>query len=170
MLMKAEALTALAEDVNDERLAEAFELVKVVNQRSKDLLTDALKWGSIETAADPVVAMETLVLAERLRELAFEGKRWYDLLRYSFRHTEGIDYAKTMADQNDRGTAFAATYNEMLTLMIRKLGGTKGSAVAAKMSTEPKLYMPVPLDEVSICPLLRQNPGYSDNEKFNKNY
>lgn len=170
MLMKAEALTALAEDVNDERLAEAFELVKVVNQRSKDLLTDALKWGSIETAADPVVAMETLVLAERLRELAFEGKRWYDLLRYSFRHTEGIDYTKTMADQNDRGTAFAATYNEMLTLMIRKLGGTKGSAVAAKMSTEPKLYMPVPLDEVSVCPLLRQNPGYSDNEKFNKNY
>ena len=87
MLMKAEALTALSNDVNDERLAEAFELVKSVNQRSKDLLTDVLKWGSIETAADPVAAMETLVLAERLRELAFEGKRWYDLLRYSFRHT-----------------------------------------------------------------------------------
>ena len=170
MLMKAEALTALSNDVNDERLAEAFELVKSVNQRSKDLLTDVLKWGSIETAADPVAAMETLVLAERLRELAFEGKRWYDLLRYSFRHTEGIDYTTTMAAQNDRGVAFASTYNEMLTLMIRKLGGTKGSAVAAKMSTEPKLYMPVPLDEVSVCPLLRQNPGYSENEKFNKNY
>ena len=151
MLMKAEALTALSNDVNDERLAEAFELVKSVNQRSKDLLT-------------------ALVLAERLRELAFEGKRWYDLLRYSFRHTEGIDYTTTMAAQNDRGVAFASTYNEMLTLMIRKLGGTKGSAVAAKMSTEPKLYMPVPLDEVSVCPLLRQNPGYSENEKFNKNY
>lgn len=170
MLMKAEALTALSEDVNDERLSEAFELVKFVNQRSKELLTDALKWGSIETAADPVVAMETLVLAERLRELAFEGKRWYDLLRYSFRHTDGIDYTQTLASLNDRGATFAPTYNEMLTLMIRKLGGTKGSAVAAKMNTEPKLYMPIPLDEVSVCPLLRQNPGYSDNEKFNKNY
>ena len=170
MLMKAEALTALSADVNDERLSQAFELVKFVNQRSKDLETDALKWGSIETAADPVAAMETLILAERLRELAFEGKRWYDLLRYSFRHTEGIDYTKTLAVLNDQGVTFAPTYNEMLSLMTRKLGGTKGSAVAAKMSTEPKLYMPIPLDEVSVCPLLRQNPGYSDNEKYNKNY
>lgn len=167
MLMKAEALTALASDDADaSRLHAAFDLVKTVNLRSKQTESDSLKWN---TYSDGKSTMENLILAERLRELAFEGKRWYDLMRYSYRHMEGVDYATTLAAQNDAGRTPVAVYDEMLNLMKRKLSG-KGNAVAAKMNTEPRLYMPVPLSDLNISPLLRQNPSYSDNDNFNKNY
>ncbi len=167
MLMKAEALTALASDDADAtHLRPAFELVKFVNTRSLAVESDSVKWNTYGTS---VKSMEELILAERLRELAFEGKRWYDLLRYNYRHVEGIDYTTTLAAQNDNSTTFVATYNEMLNLMKRKLAG-KGNAVAAKINNEPKLYLPIPLSDMNICPVLRQNPGYSSNDNYNKNY
>lgn len=166
MLMKAEALTALASDDTDaSRLHAAFDLVKAVNLRSKQTESDSLKWN---TYSDGKSTMENLILAERLRELAFEGKRWYDLMRFSYRHMEGVDYSTTLAAQNDAGQSFVAVHDEMLNLMKRKLSG-KGNAVAAKMNTEPRLYMPIPLSDINISPLLRQNPSYSDNDNINKN-
>ncbi len=166
MLMKAEALTALASDDADaSHLHAAFNLVKVVNLRSKQTESDSLKWN---TYSDGKSTMENLILAERLRELAFEGKRWYDLMRFSYRHMEGVDYSTTLAQQNDEGKTFVAVYDEMLNLMKRKLSG-KGNAVAAKMNTEPRLYMPIPLSDINISPQLRQNPSYSDNDNINKN-
>ena len=163
MLMKAEALTALAEGDDDAtHLQAAFELVKNVNVRSRESEVDSLKWNTFRGS---VSSMEELVLAERLRELAFEGKRWYDLLRYNYRHSEGVDYSSILADQ----TSSVTTYAPMLDLMKRKLSG-KGNAVAAKMNTESKLYMPIPLADLNICPVLKQNPGYSTSDNFSKNY
>ena len=179
MLMKAEALTGkvMLKETGDEnnesldnadiaQLQTAFNLVKYVNTRSKEYEADSLKWN---TYRDGASTMEKLILAERLRELAFEGKRWYDLLRYNYRHVSGVDYKTTLADQNERGVAVVSVYDEMLNLMKRKLSG-KGNAVAAKMNTEPKLYMPIPLSDINLCPLLKQNPGYGSSEKYNKNY
>ena len=57
----------------------------------------------------------------------------------------------------------------MLTLMKRKLAG-KGNAVAAKLTTEPALYMPIPESDINVCPILRQNPNYSNIDNINKNY
>ena len=108
-------------------------------------------------------------MQERLREFCFEGRRWYDLLRFNYRHVEGVDYKTTLAEQNDRNYPVVAAYGPMLDLMKRKLSG-KGNAVAAKVNSEPKLYMPIPLADLTISPLLRQNPGYSSNETSNKNY
>ena len=179
MLMKAEALTGkvMLKETGDEnnesldnadiaQLQTAFNLVKYVNTRSKEYEADSLKWN---TYRDGASTMEKLILAERLRELAFEGKRWYDLLRYNYRHVSGVDYKTTLADQNERGVAVVSVYDEMLNLMKRKLSG-KGNAVAAKMNTESKLYMPIPLSDINLCPLLKQNPGYGSSEKYNKNY
>ena len=163
MLMKAEALAALATGDDDvAHLQSAFELVKTVNLRSRHNEVDSLKWNTFRGS---VSSVEDLVLAERLRELAFEGKRWYDLLRYAYRHMEGVDYTTIMADQS----AAVTVYAPMLDLMKRKLSG-KGNAVAAKLNTEPKLYMPVPLEDLNICPVLKQNPGYSSSENYSKNY
>ena len=113
--------------------------------------------------------MENLILAERLREFAFEGKRWYDLLRFNYRHVEGVDYKSTLYEQSERnGWAPVANYGPMLNLMKRKLS-TKGDAVAAKIGDETKLYMPIPLRDLNITPVLHQNPGYSSTETISKN-
>lgn len=169
MLMKAEALTALATADNDIRLRQAFNLVQAVNSRSKTVETsnDSIHWVAFSTG---ITTMEELVMNERLREFAFEGKRWYDLLRYNYRHVNGVDYTTTLAEQSEKGIAPVDNYNgnEIMKLAVRKL--TNGDAVAAKMSTEYKLYMPIPLSDINVCPALRQNPGYGSNENYDKNY
>jgi hypothetical protein len=183
MLMKAEALTGLAMlgTGSDEGVAvedfvpangvspyleEAFNMVRIVNARSLENESDSLKWtAKYQTTA----AMEELVLNERLRELCFEGKRWYDLLRYNYRHVKGVDYTTTLADQDERGVAFVSTYKAMLDQMKRKLSGM-GDAVASKMSTEPRLYLPVSETDVKICPALKQMPTYSSDKTISKDY
>jgi hypothetical protein len=52
--------------------------------------------------------------------------------------------------------------------MTRKLNN--GGAVAAKLGNESRLYMPVPLADLKICPALKQNPGYSSSDNYSKNY
>ena len=168
MLMKAEALMALATGDDDEtHLHAAFDLIRAVNLRAKSNASDALTWSTSYGQSQ----IEALVLAERLRELAFEGKRWYDLLRYNYRHAEDgtVYYSLTMAEQNERGIAFASTLKEMLALMARKLGA-QGDAVSAKLGTEPTLYMPVPKADLEVSPQLRQNPAYSVGTEYEKNY
>lgn len=183
MLMKAEALNSLAlmldptatdgegevdgsvrEQIN-QYVSDAFELVLAVNSRSNaDSETNPIKPATYSTPA----LMEELILAERLRELAFEGKRWYDLMRYNYRHIEGVDYTKTLYQLNEEGGANVATYSPMLDLLRRKLS-SKGEAVVAKLAYENKLYMPIPLSDLSISELLRQNPGYSSSDIYEKN-
>lgn len=91
MLLKAEALCqqmvegsdADAISHNQPLLAEAFSLVNAVNKRSvcQQTLVDTLRAADYNTRT----LMENLVMAERQRELVFEGKRWYDLVRRSMR-------------------------------------------------------------------------------------
>lgn len=166
MLMKAEALTQLAADNSDIQLRQAFNLVQYVNTRSiySANVSDSLKWN---TYSDKTV-MESLVMQERLRELCFEGKRWYDLMRYDFRHVEGIDYTTTLAQQNDKGVTFVSNATPMLNLMIRKYT-SGGSSIASKMRTEPYLYMPILKSEVEVNTSLRQNPVYTNGDEYEKN-
>jgi hypothetical protein len=168
MLMKAEALTAMATADNDIRLRQAFNLVQAVNSRSKTVEAsgDSIHWAGFNSGIN---AIEDLVMQERLRELAFEGKRWYDLLRYNYRHVDGVDYTTTLADQAERGISFVNNYDDMLKQVIRKYGA-EGSSVQTKMKTEPYLYLPIPNSDIEIDPLfLRQNPVYGENDKYKKN-
>ena len=177
MMMKAEALTAMVaqrqaaagyEDADGEDvklLQTAFELVEKVNTRSRESAIETIKWNTYNTAEK----MEALIMEERLRELAFEGKRWYDLMRYNYRHIDGVDYNTILAVQKDNGKALPASYQPMLDLMKRKLGA-KGNAVAAKMNTEGRLYLPISLTELKVSPQLRQNPEYKSSDDYSKNY
>lgn len=110
--------------------------------------------------------LEVTVMDERARELCFEGKRWYDMMRYNYRHTTGVNYSTILANQ---GGAYAANYDEMLTIISRKYE-TGGKAVTAKMQTEPYLYMPIKKSEIDVNPELKQNPVYNDGATSEKNY
>ena len=168
-LSEAAAETKAKTDVEakkDVKLRNAFNIVQYVNNRSKDNggISDSLKWN---TYAD-VQRMEELILAERLRELCFEGKRWFDLLRFNYRHVEGIDYSTILAEQGTEATTFVKNHGAMLDIMARKY--TEGAdARKAKMRTEPYLYMPIPRSDTEICDWLVQNPAYSDNDSYTKN-
>jgi hypothetical protein len=168
-LTEAAAETKAKADVEsrkDIKLRNAFNIVQYVNKRSMDNggISDSLKWN---TYAD-VQRMEELILAERLRELCFEGKRWFDLLRFNYRHVEGIDYSTILAEQGTEASTFVKNHGAMLNIMARKY--TEGAdARKAKMRTEPYLYMPIPRSDTEICDWLMQNPAYSDNDSYTKN-
>ena len=119
--------------------------------------------GFTATAND----LEILVMNERARELCFEGKRWFDMLRYNYRHTTGVRYDVILGQQ---GGAFAKNYDEMLKLIARKYTSGGGSGVTSKMPTEPYLYMPIKQSEIDVNSLLVQNPVYTDGGTMEKNY
>ncbi|MBR0047957.1 MAG: RagB/SusD family nutrient uptake outer membrane protein [Prevotella sp.] len=174
MLMRAEALVQLANpsDESDTYLQQAFTMVQAVNSRAlyRDNQADSMQWTKTYRAYTKD-QMELLVMQERLRELCFEGKRWYDLLRYNYRHVEGVDYNRTFAEQMDANENFqpVANYADMLSLMTRSRG-TDGPAIQAKMRNEAYLYLPVPNSDIIVCPLLRQNPAYKSSNQYEKTY
>lgn len=162
MLMKAEALVALAGD-DVEMLKQAFDLVDVVNRRSMAKgATDLLAFDDYTSQAK----MELLVLAERERELCFEGKRWYDLVRYCYRHMEGVNINQFLADTS----SWPELHGQMLKFIVRKYGDSgEGDAVSYKMKGEPYLYWPIQESEMKVNSLLRQNPVYIQEKTTSKN-
>ncbi len=124
----------------------------------------ASAFSGLSTTADQ---LEIEVMNERARELCFEGKRWFDMLRYNYRHMTGVNYDVILGHQ---GGAFAKNYPEMLKLIARKYTSGGGSGVTSKMPTEPYLYMPILLSEMEVNPELVQNPVYTDGETMDKNY
>lgn len=85
MLMEAEALLMKATneetDENAELLAKAFDLIYLVDRRSMVDRNRYLNENSLE--AKNRGQLITLLRQERNAELMFEGKRWFDLVRYA---------------------------------------------------------------------------------------
>lgn len=175
MLMKAEALVQLAPDDadnTDANLMEALSIVQSVARRSFDTSNTGLVGSTVYRKADynSKSTMEDLVLRERLLELCFEGKRWFDLMRYNYRHMELTDIAspyKTLAELNAEGFSFGANYDGMLTLLARK-NSSNSTALKAKTKTEPSLYMPVLESQIKANPNLVQNPAYNSADEYVK--
>ena len=148
MLLKAEALTQKLQEGSDQAtiehnnpiLAQAFSLVNAVNKRSvcQTNLTDTL------VASDHLTKeqMDNLVFRERQRELMFEGKRWYDLVRHARR---------------DGNTSFLAQ------AALRKVT-TGSSLIAVKLQKMDAIYWPINNEEMKVNPNLRQNPAFASGE------
>ena len=145
MLMKAEALALRNDSINrgQKDLQESFNLVKTIYYRSNPYNAD-----SISYVAGNAESMQALVLEERQRELAFEGKRWFDLVRKALR---------------DGNTA------PMLDILINHKYETNQKAIRSKMSAMDCLFFPIQEREIKTNPLLKQNPAYETEDVYEKN-
>lgn len=131
LLMKAEAC------INSNRGLDALDIINQIRARAKALP------GSAPTSVDvtDVNAMTDLLLAERAREFAFEGKRWYDLLRVAKRN----NFARIDVLYAAATISVPALYQQ---------------SALSKIKDPNSLYMPIPQSEIQNDPNLVQNPFY----------
>ena len=138
MLIKAEALVEMASDEDITSLQEAFAIVNAINKRSNcDKEKKDLDWNAYSSKS----LMRALVLEERQRELMFEGKRWYDLVRRA-RRDSTTDY--------------------LVGVVARK--GSSGSAISSKLSRMDAIFWPYHIDELKVNRYLKQNPAFGSGE------
>ncbi len=155
MLMEAEALIELGNDNSsyddngilisselDDNLRKAFYLIWAVNRRS--IMTNSTNANSsYELSINSYTnksLLQDLVMKERRRELMFEGKRWFDLLRQCHRYGT-TDY-------------------------VRSNVGAKGSSggSATLFTNYESLFWPYNKDEVKNNNLLSQKPYYGNDD------
>lgn len=142
MLMKAEALVQL--NRTDEDLKSALSLVNKTYMRANPTLleTDSLSFENYASAS----SLERLVLLERQRELIFEGKRWFDLVRHSERKKSTSD---------------------LVGFLMNKYSSNQNT-VSSKLSVLNALYFPIPESDLKVNKLLVQNPYYETSSSIVK--
>jgi len=141
-LMKAEALTQLAIQAEDDqdKLEEARNVLEKIRIRGNAVETTDLTWE--QTVYDGKT-MERFVLEERAREMAFEGKRWFDVLR-----------------QAKRGNYAGDNLDYLLNLALTSAPPEKISSLQTKYRDYSSHYLPIFIDELDANPLLEQNNFY----------
>lgn len=125
-LMKAEALSQL------NRFAEAAQIINLIRERA-DV-------APLEIANSPI-AYEDAIMEERALELAYEGKRWFDLLRMGRRN----DYSRK---------------DKLVEIIVKNVPSTQKRILAAKLTNPLGWYLPIHKDEIERNKNLDQNPYY----------
>jgi len=129
MLMRAEALV----HIGDAQKVEAADLINQVRKRAN---IDSLDFLGQNT---PLEIFTSVILKERALELAMEGKRWFDLIRY-------------------------ATNENQPELLIDRVVNSRSVAERAQVRSriiDPRSwYLPILRDELAKNPNLVQNPYY----------
>lgn len=140
MLMKAEALI----ERSSSDFSAAFELINDVFKRANNLdptsSTNGLNYTTYSSSKDK---MEELLFQERQRELMFEGKRWFDLVRLARRD----------------GNTHRLTNN-----VLRK-HEQDINVIKVKLSDPNFIYFPYARKELKVNPLLHQNPAFNKGEE-----
>lgn len=144
LLMKAEALTEQAmADNNQEKLKAALALINQIRARANapESTNPYFKYtGDLDAKS-----MEEFILAERAREFAFEGKRWFDLLRVAQRD-----------NFNDR------TMGYLLRMSVLAAPPEKVTIIQNKWQTnQGSLYLPLNANELQRNKKLEQNDFYA---------
>lgn len=126
LLLKAEAVL-----LSGESTEEAIDLINGVRSRARNMVANGAVPANLNAAETNREVIMRWIMDERLRELAAEGHRWFDLRRW---HLAGhITLNNSFFD----------------------------SEVPARMGFEAHyLYFPIPDSETSKNPNVIQNPGY----------
>jgi hypothetical protein len=113
-----------------------------VNKRSickKELTgTDTLQFSSYASKD----LMTKLVKRERQRELMFEGKRWFDLVRYSLRAGNTDEVIEAVGHREDVNKGFVQNF-------FKKMDA---------------IFWPYNIDEMKVNRNLVPNPSFSSGE------
>lgn len=126
LLMKAEALSQL------ERFSEAAAIIDEIRERA------GVSTLSLQNSAS---AYEDAILEERALELAFEGKRWFDLVRMGRRN----NYARK---------------DKLVDIIIENVPSTQKRILGSKLTNPLGWYMPVYKEELERNLNLEQNSYY----------
>jgi len=157
-IMQAKALNPAGEDSAAISLAQqdlkekAFKLIDAVNARSVVLdndnvakTNDLAKVTGYKANETAVTKVEEILFQERRRELLFEGKRWYDLVRMARR---------------------AGNQKELINFIKKKHTAANSSKVDIQLKNPYAMYFPLYRDEVRNSKgVLKQNPAYKEDEK-----
>ncbi len=125
-LMQAEALSQL------ERFTEAAEILNMIRNRANIVPLEL---------ANSATVFEDAILDERARELAFEGKRWFDLLRMGRRN----NYARK---------------DKLVEMIIKNVPSTQKRILGSKLTNPLGWYLPIYKGEIERNKNLVQNPYY----------
>lgn len=130
LLMKAEAC------INVSRGQDALAIINQIRTRAHAISLTSQSPGITDTNG-----LTDYLLAERAREFAFEGKRWYDLLRNAKRNNyTRIDILYSAA--------------------IISAPPASQQAVLTKLKDVNSHYLPIYFNEIKVDPNLVQNPFY----------
>lgn len=91
--------------------------------------------------AENAETFEDAILEERAKELAFEGKRWFDLLRMGRRN----NYARK---------------DKLVEILVQDVNPSQRLVQMAKLSNPLGWYMPIHDSEIERNPNISQNPYY----------
>lgn len=130
LLMKAEATNQLNNG------QEAIDLVTRIRNRAS-----AVAGNNTSPSPSDKNAVNDFILDERRREFAYEGKRWYDLLRNAKRNNY----------QN---------INLLLQMVLNTVPADRQQSAIAKFKDKNSHYLPIYFYELQTDKLLVQNPFY----------
>ena len=140
VLIEAEALIERGQEGDFDK---AFALIDVINKRANDAVNGSRSSTLKKTDyIDSKAAMENLLLEERQREFLFEGKRWYDLVRFAVRdgnNTRLVELASRKYQEN-------------------------ANAMKIKLADPNIIFFPYAKNELKVNPLLVQNPAFLTGE------
>ena len=141
ILMKAEAKAQISRRYSSNEESETRnklynEIISLVNQTYSraNMDADTLIVSNYNTIGE----IDKLILRERQRELMFEGKRWFDLMRVGRRNNDPQSVIQYVAPKFTKDPTMQSS----------------------KMSVMDALYLPVPEKDMKNNPLMVQNPFY----------
>jgi hypothetical protein len=133
MLMKAEALSQ--KPAPDYAQAEA-----IINM----IISRALQ--NLKSIPESPTAFEDVIMEERAKEFAYEGKRWFDLMRMGRRN----NYARK---------------DNLIKIVIEDVSSSQKLVLASKLEDPYGWYLPIHYNELETNKNLEQNPYYEMYKK-----